>query len=81
MRSGGGDGLRTSKSAAAAQSGSMSMRAAAAYTDAGSALEKVTDIEGAFDSFKRIVREWPDAAARATIVAVAVSLFCLTWAH
>ncbi|HLK87640.1 MAG TPA: hypothetical protein VKT27_14135 [Candidatus Binataceae bacterium] len=81
MRSGGGDGLRTSKSAAAAQSGSMSMRAAAAYTDAGSALEKITDTEGAFDSFKRIVREWPDAAARATTVAVAVLLFCLTWAH
>ena len=31
--------------------------------------------------FKRILREWPDAVARATIVAVALALFWLTWAH
>jgi hypothetical protein len=29
----------------------------------------------------RILREWPDAAARAAIVAVAFTLFWLTWAH
>ena len=29
----------------------------------------------------RLVREWPDAVARATIVAVALALFWLTWAH
>src|SRR5580658_3216609 len=28
-----------------------------------------------------ILREWPDAAARVTIVAVAGVLFWLTWAH
>jgi Dolichyl-phosphate-mannose-protein mannosyltransferase len=29
----------------------------------------------------RLVREWPDAVARATIVTVALALFWLTWAH
>lgn len=29
----------------------------------------------------RILHEWPDAVARATIVAVALALFWLTWAH
>lgn len=29
----------------------------------------------------QIMREWPDAAARAAIVAVACTLFWLTWAH
>jgi hypothetical protein len=29
----------------------------------------------------RMLREWPDAAARVTIVAVAGALFWLTWAH
>ncbi len=81
MGSGRGDVLRASEFVAAARSDGISMRVAAPYTAAGSALEKVPDAEEAVGSFKRIVREWPDATARAAIVAVAVSLFCLTWAH
>ena len=33
------------------------------------------------NALARIRREWPDAAARAAIVAVACTLFWLTWAH
>ena len=33
------------------------------------------------NALTRILREWPDTAARAAIVAVACTLFWLTWAH
>lgn len=33
------------------------------------------------NALARILRDWPDAAARAAIVAVACTLFWLTWAH
>jgi hypothetical protein len=38
-------------------------------------------VAAAPNALTRILREWPDAAARAAIVALACILFWLTWAH
>lgn len=40
-----------------------------------------SDDAAAPNALALILREWPDAAARAAIVAVACTLFWLTWAH
>ena len=52
--------------------------------EASAAAISPTPASGADDAqnlFTRIVREWPDATARAAIVALACGLFWLTWAH
>jgi hypothetical protein len=48
---------------------------------AGSILRRIFCSERTPGFFTQIVREWPDAAARAAIAAVALFLFWLTWAH